>query len=254
MASDTLGLKKRKARSSAVSFVIEQLTTAILNRELRPGDKLPTEYDLAEQMGVGRNGIREAIKILEFTGILEIRHSEGTFVTSGFKVELFNPMIYGMILKNGDSADIYNFRQSFEMGVIFMAMETATEEDILRCQQAFEELEDAFRNPKLSAEEMVEKDMAFHMSFCKAAKSELIIAVAEMIDHITRYSRIENMGKIIENHELEQSIHRHRNLLDTLQSKASGNIKKALLQCYEYWHEELNSLSSMDVVDQSLSH
>ena len=56
----------------------------MLNRELRPGDKIPTEAELAESMGVGRNSIREAIKILVYLGVLEIRRAEGTFVCEGF--------------------------------------------------------------------------------------------------------------------------------------------------------------------------
>ena len=78
--------------------VINSLTDAMLNRRLRPGDKIPTETELAETLGVGRNSIREAIKILVYLGVLEIRRAEGTFVCEGFSEGMIDPMIYGIIL------------------------------------------------------------------------------------------------------------------------------------------------------------
>ena len=73
--------------------VINALTDAMINRELRPGDKIPTEGEMAENMGVGRNSIREAIKILVYLGVLEIRRAEGTFVCEGFSESMIDPMI-----------------------------------------------------------------------------------------------------------------------------------------------------------------
>lgn len=70
---------KKIKNKSVVQTVVDSITKAIINGELRPGDKIPTEMELAESFGVGRNSIREAIKILVYYGILEIRSAEGTF-------------------------------------------------------------------------------------------------------------------------------------------------------------------------------
>ena len=64
---------KKINRSSVVQRVIDRLTEAIVSGELKPGDRIPTEMELAEQMGVARNSIREAVKILVYIGVLEIR-------------------------------------------------------------------------------------------------------------------------------------------------------------------------------------
>lgn len=75
---------KKINRSSVVQRVIDRLTEAIVSGELKPGDRIPTEMELAEQMGVARNSIREAVKILVYIGVLEIRRADGTFVCDGF--------------------------------------------------------------------------------------------------------------------------------------------------------------------------
>lgn len=69
---------KKIKNKSVVKTVVDSITKAIINGELRPGDKIPTEMELADSFGVGRNSIREAIKILVYYGILEIRRAEGT--------------------------------------------------------------------------------------------------------------------------------------------------------------------------------
>ena len=116
-------LKKVK-NPSVVQQVIDSLTDAMIRKELRPGDKIPTENELSESLGVARNSVREAIKILVFLGVLEIRRPEGTFVCDGFSESMINPMIYGIILNQGDSWDsLMELREMTEAGVIRLAIE-----------------------------------------------------------------------------------------------------------------------------------
>ena len=84
---------------SVVQIIIDRLTGAIIEGELKPGDKIPTEPELAEELQVGRNSVREAIRILVAYGVLEIRRPEGTFVCNGFSTQIINPMIYQVILE-----------------------------------------------------------------------------------------------------------------------------------------------------------
>ena len=103
--SQNISYLKKLNNESVVQRVINCLTDAMINKELRPGDKIPTELELSETLGVGRNSIREAIKILVYLGVLEIRRAEGTFVCEGFTESMIDPMIYGIILDKADSYD-----------------------------------------------------------------------------------------------------------------------------------------------------
>ena len=82
-------------------------------------------------MGVGRNSIREAIKILVYLGVLEIRRAEGTFVCEGFSESMIDPMIYGIILDKEDSYEnLMELRELIEVGVMQLAMQKIQEADL----------------------------------------------------------------------------------------------------------------------------
>lgn len=78
---------------------MDQITNAIINGELLPGDKLPTEPELCETFNVGRNSVREAIKILEAYGVVEIKRASGTYVRKEYNYKMLYPILYGIILQ-----------------------------------------------------------------------------------------------------------------------------------------------------------
>ena len=139
MKKEEMTYLKKVTTQSVVQRVIDSLTDAMINRHLRPGDKIPTESELAESLGVGRNSIREAIKILVYLGVLEIRRAEGTFVCEGFSESMIDPMIYGIILDKEESYEnLMELRELIEAGVMRLAMQKANAEDleILKEEQA----------------------------------------------------------------------------------------------------------------------
>lgn len=131
MKKEEMTYLKKVTTQSVVQRVIDSLTDAMINRHLRPGDKIPTESELAESLGVGRNSIREAIKILVYLGVLEIRRAEGTFVCEGFSESMIDPMIYGIILDKEESYEnLMELRELIEAGVMRLAMQKANAEDL----------------------------------------------------------------------------------------------------------------------------
>ena len=106
-------MNKPLSTGSVVEQIIRRLTEALSNRELQPGQKIPTEMELCESLQVGRNSVREAIKILVAMGVLEIRRSEGTFVCRGFSSRMLDPLVYGLILEGGGSGKLIELRRIF---------------------------------------------------------------------------------------------------------------------------------------------
>lgn len=85
---------------SVVDSVIDVIVSSIIRGELKPGDKLPTEMELSKNLGVARNSIREAIKILVAYGVIYIKRAGGTFVCDSYNQKMLDPMLYGIILQN----------------------------------------------------------------------------------------------------------------------------------------------------------
>ena len=104
---------------SMVDSVVSRLTSAIMSGELKPGMKIPTEADLVKAFGVGRNTIREAIRILVAYGILEVRRADGTYVCDGFSPKILDPMLYGIILqKESAHRDLIGLRKLLDNGIL----------------------------------------------------------------------------------------------------------------------------------------
>ena len=127
--SDTPGYVKNLKKESVVQSVINCLTDAMRNKQLKPGDRIPPEPDLAASMGVARSSVREAIKILTYLGVLESKRSEGTFVCSGFQESMIDPMIYGMILNQDSFDNLMELREMVEAGIMRLARAKYNEED-----------------------------------------------------------------------------------------------------------------------------
>mgnify|MGYP002601435731 CR=1 FL=1 len=127
--SDTPGYVKNLKKESVVQSVINCLTDAMRNKQLKPGDRIPPEPDLAASMGVARSSVREAIKILTYLGVLESKRSEGTFVCSGFQESMIDPMIYGMILNQDSFDNLMELREMVEAGIMRLASAKYNEED-----------------------------------------------------------------------------------------------------------------------------
>ena len=89
---DEKDFMKPIGNKSITQCIVDRLTQAIIDGELQPGDRIPTESELAQSLNVGRNTVREAIRVLVAYGVLEIRRPSGTFVCDTFKPVVFSPM------------------------------------------------------------------------------------------------------------------------------------------------------------------
>ena len=232
-------LRRIKQNVSVSQLVINRITDGIIRGELKPGDKLPTEYELAESLGVGRNGIREAIKILEYMGIVDIKHAEGTFVTNEFNPNIFNPLLYGIVLEADSGIQMYYYRESFDMGVMLLDIEIASDESIQEIEKAFNKLETAMKRESPDCDEIIDCDLEFHSSYYAATQNPMIIAQGDMVNRVTQYTRRRNMQKIIERGELSRSLESHRQLLNTIKFRDTNNLHEALINCFSVWHKKL---------------
>src|SRR5699024_918890 len=88
----------RTISSEIVSIIKDNL----LRGALKPGDKLPTEKELMEQLGVSRTPVREAVKILEAIGVIQIKRGEGMFITNTLSHFTLNPLIFSLIMHSNN--------------------------------------------------------------------------------------------------------------------------------------------------------
>ncbi len=229
----TISYLKKVSSESVVQQVINALTDAMINRELRPGDKIPTEAEMAENMGVGRNSIREAIKILVYLGVLEIRRAEGTFVCEGFSESMIDPMIYGIILDKEDSYEnLMELREMIEVGVLQLAMAKVQEEGLKSLKEKLGHMKTAIEAGSENVENAFWADNEFHDAICNIGKNPLVNKINQVVRVLTysmRFTTVETMIKTGRGQELYEA---HQKIYEMIENKVTDNLNMAVRKTY----------------------
>jgi GntR family transcriptional repressor for pyruvate dehydrogenase complex len=169
MKDSALDLFKEIQVRKPTDLIIEQIRNLIANGTLKPGMKLPPERALAEKFRVGRGYIREAIKKLEFYGILNTIPKKGTYVSSlGVKaLEGLISNILGMEERNIEK--LLETRAVLEIHTARMAAQRGTEEDFLQICKSHEE----FKRKVALGQPTLEEDHVFHLAIGHAAHNSI---------------------------------------------------------------------------------
>lgn len=157
--------------------VVRQIKDAIHAGRLRPGDRLPPERDLTERLGVSRVTVRDALRMLEATALIEIRVGArgGTFVTAPAPDHVGEGLANMLALSSIAHSDVTEARMVFELGMIPLVCERATEEDLATLAEICERSERALRagafDVRLSAQ--------FHTALARATHNDALTMIVD---------------------------------------------------------------------------
>ncbi len=176
-----MGLERIGNSDTLVKEIIIQLSQAIIEGDFRPGDKLPSEAELCEQLGVGRNSLRESIRMLNAMGVVETKRGQGTFLRKTISHDVFNPLIFRLILEPKSTVDVYELRVMIESIVIIMAIKKASVEEIKSIRNLIDETAFIAKNKTVSVDELVKLDVDFHLQIARCVHNPLIEAILETL-------------------------------------------------------------------------
>lgn len=228
------GLLQPLGNKSVVDRIIDRLTQAIIDKELLPGQKIPTETELCESMQVGRNSVREAIKVMVAMGVLVIRRSEGTFVTEGFSERMLDPMVYGLILEGGGSAAVIELRKLFDTGMLQLAISKRTDPEVAELAEALNEMAESVQETP-TEEVMLREDVRFHRLIGKMAKNPLAEKLSVVIERLTLPSRRNAVRSFIESKDHSGFIRKHRDLLHVIEERDDAAVGRIIDDHYSHW-------------------
>ena len=214
---------KRVKNPSVVQQVIDSLTEAMIQKE----------NELSESLGVARNSVREAIKILVFLGVLEIRRPEGTFVCNGFSESMINPMIYGIILNQGDSYDsLMELREMTEAGVLRLAMEKQTKEDMEGLSRALAQMKEAFFREPQDLQASFEADNRFHDTIMEMGRNVMVSKINNIVRILTESVRYDTVSGMITSGRADELYEAHERIYQMLCEKDTGNLNECIRGTY----------------------
>jgi DNA-binding FadR family transcriptional regulator len=145
--------------------------------QLKPGDRLPPERDLCERFGVSRVTVREALRMLESSGLVQIRVGArgGAFVTAPSSDRVGEGLTDMLTLSAISAADVTEIRLILEMGIVPLVCERATEQDIADLEEICERSEAALR----SGEYPMEYSLEFHTRVARATHNPAVVMLVE---------------------------------------------------------------------------
>ncbi|MCS5722549.1 FadR family transcriptional regulator [Herbiconiux sp. CPCC 203407] len=147
-----------------------------------PGEKLPSERQLSESLGVGRSTIREALKSLGLLGLIEFRHGGGTYYRGADSDLLPRVIEWGLLLGERHTTDLVEARQHLERITSGLAAQRRDDHDLLVIGTALDAMRDA-----RTTEQFVDADVAFHLAIADASGN---VALANMLKSIAALLRV----------------------------------------------------------------
>ena len=216
---------------------MKQITDSIIAGDLKPGDKLPTEPELCENFGIGRNSVREAIKILEAYGVVYIKRAEGTFVNDSYNHKMLDPMLYGILLDKNLRINIIQVRKVLDTGMLYQIISMITDEKMDKIQQEFESLKTVVLGEGVAAKQVLQADVDFHRALVESTGNPILCNMHEYVDRITTPSREKTVELVLEKNQAEKFILLHQKIINLLLEKNYQNIESVLAEHYQFWVE-----------------
>jgi GntR family transcriptional repressor for pyruvate dehydrogenase complex len=171
MAQNVRGFEKIRTTKKP-SMVAEQILSAIREGRYKKGDKLPSESEIAEAVGVSRSSVREAISALAIVGVLESKAGQGTYVLREPANTSLEGEVMNLLEKSESPFDVLEARKAFEVAILELVIARRTDEDIASLQSALSQMQRAFE--LRSHDELSKANLSFHLCIGKASKNKTI--------------------------------------------------------------------------------
>jgi GntR family transcriptional regulator, transcriptional repressor for pyruvate dehydrogenase complex len=211
------------SHSQLTMQVVEHIRSLISSGEVRPGDRLPPERDLARQLKISRSSLRSGIGFLAAMGVLKSRHGAGTFVASGppsFDSSSFSVLgaLHGFL-----PGQMFEARIIIESNLAALAAERATEEQVTELAEEVAEMYAALDDPH----EYLIHDVRFHRAIARAAANPILAAIMETL--IANLYEIRS--KTIQNAiDLKESSEMHREIYRAIRSHNPAQARRSMEQ------------------------
>lgn len=214
--------------------VINQIKTMIQDGTLKRGDKLPSERDLVEQLGVSRASIREALRVLEIVGLVECKQGEGNFIRSTFQDSLFEPLSIMFMLNECKVEEIFDLRKVMETETAALAAKEVTDAEL-------KEMRDLIDEMKISEdeEERVKVDRKFHYKIAQASRNFLIVNILNTVSTLMDSFIKDARRNIINNQHKDIIDEQHERILKGLKNRNPGEAAEAMRIHMELINENL---------------
>src|SRR5579871_2950617 len=167
--------------------IVQQIEESIVKGDLKPGDQLPAERELAQRFGVSRTAVREAVKALREKGLVEAYSGRGTFITDGTTQAVRQSL--DLMVKIGQvegSTHLAELRAILEPEIAGLAAARIDDSELATMREAVAIMDRSNQDP----DAYIEADLDFHLALAEAANNPLILSLLDSIVGLLREQRL----------------------------------------------------------------
>jgi GntR family transcriptional regulator, transcriptional repressor for pyruvate dehydrogenase complex len=233
-------VSKPARKVTAAELVVGQVRGLIERGEVRSGDRLPPERDLAQQLGVSRPSVRSGLKSLAAMGVVQIRQGAGTFITGGPPVLGSEPLRFLAALHGFTRAQMFEARLVLEVAVAGLAAERAEPDKLMAISDETTGMFASLDEPAT----FLDHDIRFHQAVAAASGNPILASVVEMVAKMfyeLRYQRI-HVAR-----DLKVAAEEHRAIYQAIRA---GDPERARTAMGEHLQRSARSQAQEDGVGQ----
>jgi GntR family transcriptional regulator, transcriptional repressor for pyruvate dehydrogenase complex len=229
-------------RTGVKDRLVAQLRELIEAGSLEAGQQLPSERELAEQLGVSRSSIREAVQLLEALGLVEIRHGAGTFVREAVDRErLPSEWLQWTQVHEGQVHELLEVRRGLEALAVELAAERAGKAELAELEAALDDMAVAIDGPDVPA--LVAADVAFHSAFAAASGNA---ALRQLTENLGRELLRERGAIWSTPGRPRRSLTEHRRIYDAIRAGDARRARNALIAHLRSVEHDVDALVAGD--------
>lgn len=220
-------------KENVVDQIISVITDSVVKGKYKPGMKLPSEYELIEELKVSRNSLREAMKILSAMGVVEIKRGDGTYICSEMKTSVFDNAVFGILYEMSTDDELQELRQIVDEEVARLAMQKVTKEEIKALRTNIGEMEQALQAGDYDQTEKL--DFTFHQMLIDACKNKFFIRLMQGVYAIFEKSIINTVEY---EKEMSRVVEHHQKILRCVEEKDTEHIAQVIADSLSTWRKK----------------
>ena len=215
-------------RVSLVDSIVEEIKNKIISGELKDGDMLASQDELAKSMQISRPSLREALRRLQLMGLIEFQHGRGTFVKTVQPQDFMNPISGFLPIDKKTAYELLEARLYLESSVAALAAQKATKEDIDSLEDVLAKMETAAAT--LDVKEFAKQDVKFHLVIAEGSRNKILFQVVNILRGLLQ----KLVDRVFDTHRdrLEETFRHtldyHREILESIKSHSVSQARKAM--------------------------
>jgi GntR family transcriptional repressor for pyruvate dehydrogenase complex len=206
--------------------IMEQIESLIVQGGFNPGDKLPSEREMAERLGVSRGSVREALTALAAIGILDIRPGEGTFVASTSDQDTIEALAMIWSVERNSLAELMEVRRILESEAAALCAARATPEDVRHMELMLDDM----KNTAERHEQGVDFDLYFHFAIGQGTGNRVLHRLLNTLDQMMHQTFLQNRQEMYASPGVAQRIiSEHEVILEAIRNRDVQAAREGML-------------------------